>query len=468
MSLDQIYNRSPVWAQTLFLNVYALGVRWHRYGRSCRRDLDRLLTQQHWSRDRLDGFRDQKIQEIVSHAFRWSPYYREIMRKAGLEPSDVQCAADLRKLPLLEKETIRARDGDLLTRERPAPTWHHGHTSGTTGSPLSLWYDRHTCLVTNAVDWRQKAWGGKDPDDWIGLLLGRVIVPPGQDEPPFWRTDYVQRQVWFSAFHMDEDRLGRYVQEIRRRGLRFLEGYPSTLFILANYLTREGVELPMEAVFTSSETLHDIQREAIEAAFDCPIFDFYGLAERVIFAAECEEHEGKHLAEEYGYAELVDDDGNPVPDGEMGYLVGTSLHNKAMPLIRYRTGDVSRILDEGPCACGRESRRIADVTTKAEDIVVTPGGRMISPSVLTHPFKPFDQILRSQIVQEEQDRLRVRIVPSAEFSEAHEAELVAGLQDRLGADMRIQVERVEEIPPETSGKFRWVISKVVHDYRFEW
>lgn len=390
------------------------------------------------------------------------------MERSGVEPSDIQGADDLHKLPLLEKETVRARGDDLLTRKRPALTWHHGHTSGTTGSPLALWYDRHTCLMTNAVDWRQKAWGGKQPDDWIGLFLGRVIVPPEQAEPPFWRTDYVQRQVWFSSFHMAEERLGHYVQEIRRRELRFLEGYPSTLFILANYLTREGVELPMVAVFTSSETLHDVQREAIEDAFDCSIFDYYGLAERVIFAAECEEHEGKHLAEEYGYTEVVDAEGNPVPDGEPGYLVGTSLHNTAMPLIRYRTDDVSRILDEGPCVCGRRLRRIADVTTKAEDIVVTPDGRFISPSILTHPFKPFDHILRSQVIQEERDHIRVKVVPSSAFTEEHERELLASLRERLGPTMRIDVERVEEIPPEPSGKFRWVISEVDHDYRFDW
>lgn len=390
------------------------------------------------------------------------------MRNHDLVPADVQGVQDLYKLPLLHKETVREESAALLTRRRPALTWQHGHTSGTTGSPLSLWYDRDTCIMTNAVDWRQKSWGGKDPEDWIGLFLGRVIVPLEQEEPPYWRTDFVQRQVWFSAFHMEPGRLNSYTQEIRRRGLRFLEGYPSTLFILAKHLVRNGDVLPMESVFTSSETLHEVQRETIESAFACPIFDYYGLAERVIFAAECDEHYGKHLAEEYGFTEVVDADGNPVANGEPGYLVGTSLHNRAMPLIRYRTGDVSRILDEGTCACGRTLRRIADVTTKAEDIVVTPDGRLISPSVLTHPFKPFDEILRSQIIQEARDRLRVRIVASTDFSHRQQQELVAGLRERVGSEMRIELERVEELPPDPSGKFRWVISEVDHEYRFEW
>jgi phenylacetate-CoA ligase len=449
------------------LNVYAVGVRWHRYGRKCRRELERLREREAWPRSRREAHRDERIRGIVSHAYGNSPHYREVMDERGLEPRDIEGADDLPKLPLLTKETVRERGEALLTRRRPRPTWHHGHTSGTTGSPLSLWYDRHTCVMTNAVDWRQKRWAGMDPDEWIGLFLGRVVVPPEQDEPPFWRPDHVQRQVWFSTFHMDEGNLGAYVEEIRKRGLRYLEGYPSTLFILANYLIRNGAELPMEAVFTSSETLHEVQRETIEQAFRCEIFDYYGLAERVLFAAECEEHEGKHVAEEYGHVEVVDEEGRPVEDGEPGYLVGTSLHNTAMPMIRYRTRDVSAVVRE-PCACGRTLLRIHDVTTKAEDIVVTPDGRMISPSILTHPFKPFDEIVKSQIVQDRPDRIRVKILPSEAFGEEEERELTAGLRERLGPEMGIEVERVDELPPEPSGKFRWVISRVDHEYRFDW
>ena len=389
------------------------------------------------------------------------------MEGAGVHPSDIERAGDLVKLPLLTKKTVRERGTELLTREKPRVGWHHGHTSGTTGSPLSLWYDRHTCVMTNAVDWLQKSWAGMRPEEWIGVLLGQVVVPPEQTEPPFWRPDFVQRQLWFSTFHMNEENLQDYLDEIRRRELHYLEGYPSTLFILARYLERQGETLPMEAVFTSSETLHEVQREAIEGAFQCDIFDYYGLAERVLFAAECEAHEGKHVAEPYGHVEIVDREGRPVDTGERGFLVGTSLHNTAMPMIRYRTTDVSAILEER-CECGRALPRIDDVTTKAEDIVVTPEGRLISPSVLTHPFKPLESILKSQIVQDRPDYVRVKVLPSESFGSDEEKQLLAGLQERLGPSVRIEVEKVDELPPEPSGKFRWVVSNVDHDYRVEW
>lgn len=467
MFLERLYDRSPAWAQTLMLNAHALRIERHRYGAPYRSALRGLLRQERLPRQELAAFQDRQIRSVVATAHARSRYYREVMDRAGITPHDVQGTRDLWKLPLLTKETVRERGADLLAGDTSTRGWLHGHTSGTTGSPLSLWYDRNTCVMTNAVDRRQKAWGGMVETDWLGVLLGRTVVPPRQAEPPYWRVNRVHRQVWFSSFHMREDTLDLYVEEMRRRGLRFLEGYPSTLFVVGQHLLRRGGRLPMRAVFTSSETLHAVQKETIREAFGCEVFDFYGHAERTIFAAECEAHAGKHLAEEFGYTEVVDEDGRPVPEGEVGFLVGTSLHNHAMPMLRYRTGDLSALVRE-PCECGRTLLRIRDVATKAEDIVVTPDGRMISPSVLTHPFKPFDQILRSQLIQDRPDHLLVKVVAGAEFTPAHERELCARLAERLGEGIALDVVRVDDIPRERSGKFRWVISQVPHACSVAW
>jgi len=468
MSVSQaVYLRSPQWAQTVLLNFHGWRIERHRYGPPYHALVQRLLEQERWSAEQIREYQDARVRAIVQIAYTKTPYYRSLFDEAGISPADVRGVADLPKLPLLTKDVVRARGSELMTNDMPERGWLHGHTSGTTGSPLSLWYDRAACVMNNAVDRRQKAWGGMPDDAWIGLLLGRVIVPLGQRRPPFWRTNWALRQNWFSSFHMSDQNLETYVAEIRRLGLRFLEGYPSTLYILASFLRRRGTTLPMQAVFSSSETLLPLQRAVIESAFCCPLFDFYGLAERVIFAGECELHAGKHIAPEFGYTEVVDEEGMPVPPGQPGYLVGTSLHNTAMPMIRYRTTDCSTILTE-PCACGRTSPRLRDVTTKAEDIVVTPDGRMVSPSALTHPFKPLDQIVKSQLVQEQPDHLLVKIVASDRFGSEHERQLVAALQERLGREVTIQVQMVSEIPSESSGKYRWVISHVPHDRRLPW
>lgn len=466
-SLEKLYQHSPAWAQTLMLNAF--GVKLHRYrrGEAYRAALAGLLDSQFWPPERLQTYRDERIRAVVGVAYEKTPFYRREMDRLGLKPADIRGATDLRKLPVITKETVREHAAEFLTASTPQRSWHHGHTSGTTGSPLSLWYSQEMSVMNDAVDTRQKIWGGMLEGDWIGVLLGRVIVSPNQRKPPFWRANHMQRQVWFSSFHLSEENLAHYVREIRRRGLRFLEGYPSTLFILAQYVLKMRISLPLDAVFSSSETLHEVQRETIERAFGCTPFDFYGHAERTIFATECETHDGKHLSEEYGFTEVVDDDGRPTADGTPGFLTGTTLHNLAMPLIRYRTGDISTIRRES-CACGRTLSRIATVSTKAEDIVITLDGRMVSPSVLTHPFKPFTQIVESQMIQDRRDHLLVKIVASAAFTSEHQGGLVQQLQLRLGPDMNIEVQLVDTIPREPSGKFRWVISQVDHPTHFGW
>jgi phenylacetate-CoA ligase len=382
----------------------------------------------------------------------------------GLQPRDFNSVEDLDKLPVLTKELVRERRASLMARRRARRDWLLGHSSGTTGSPLSVWYDRRTCIMTNAIDRRQKMWAGMTGRDWIAYLLGRVVVPVRQKGPPFWRTNWIHRQLWFSTFHMAPETLSSYAAELKRREVRFLEGYPSTLYVLAKHLVENRSSLPMRAVITSSETLHDIQRTCIEEAFQCELFDFYALAERAAFAGECERHCGKHIAEDYSYVEIVNEDGRRLSDGQMGYIAGTNFHNRAMPLIRYRTDDVASIVEE-QCTCGRRFRRLGEVATKAEDIVVTPDGRWISPSVLTHPFKTVAGVEKSQLVQEEEDLLVLKIVAADSFNAKP---LLQALRERLGPEMHFRVELVSEIPRESSGKFRWVVSKLQHSHLVEW
>lgn len=467
-ALEDWYRRSPSFVQTILLNLYALKLYSHRHGTRLNRASEVLEQSEYLTAAQLRERQDAAIRRVVSAAYKLAPFYRRYFDSAGVSVKDIQSVADLSKLPLVTKDHVRRHGSEMLTAARHQRGWLHGHTSGTTGSPLSLWYDRETAVYTNAVDHQQKRWGGLKRDEWIGMFLGRVIVPIEQRRPPYWRSNLVLRQVWFSCFHMNDSTLQSYIAEITKRRLRYLEGYPSTLFILAQYLLRRGQRLPMNAVFTSSETLHEVQATSIREAFSCEIFDFYGHAERVLFAAECEMHDGKHLAELFGYCEVVDENGNIVPDGTPGYLVGTSLHNLAMPLIRYRTGDIS-IIRTDACPCGRTHRRIDSVTTKAEDIVVTPDGRLISPSVLTHPFKPLDSIRESQIIQEDLNTLVVRVVADSDsFTKEDELQLVRSLIDRLGQGIDIHIERVSTIPRGPNGKLRWVVSKVEHASRLEW
>ena len=183
------------------------------------------------------------------------------------------------------------------------------------------------------------------------------------------------------------------------------------------------------------------------------------MAERVVFASECERHSGHHLNLDYGITEFLDSNNETVEDGKLGKIVATSLHNFAMPFIRYETSDATAS-KTGTCPCGRGFPLIEDIATKHESIVTLPDGRLISPSVLTHPFKPMHNIAESQIIQEAVDQLIVKIVKRNGYSVNDEIALLKAFGERLGSKMKINVEYVDSIPRTKNGKFRWVVSKI--------
>lgn len=232
--------------------------------------------------------------------------------------------------------------------------------------------------------------------------------------------------------------------------------------ILAGHLNERGETFPVDAIFTSSETLFQSQREAIERAFACKVFDFYGMAERVVFATECERHQGKHLNTDFGYVEVTNNKEN-IDGMRTGRIVATGLHNFSMPLIRYETSDVTA-LERTPCACGRVLPMMSGVTTKDEDIVVTPDGRYISSSILNAVTHHLVHLGESQIVQEDLHHVKMRLVPNPGYSAKDEEFIIESLGRVLGNEVEVAVEKVSAIERTANGKFRWVISKVPLGY----
>jgi phenylacetate-CoA ligase len=457
--LQAIYDRSPYSLQHVLLNAYAFRIHLERYGKPFERAFNELQKTQWFSPEQIHQYQTKRLQALVTHAYNTVPFYRKRYDKHGVRPEDINDLKDISRLPLVTREDIRSMGGEFISSQYSKRTLIHGHTSGTTGSPLSCYWDKQTCVYNNAVDWRQKLWAGVHYGDRIAVLLGRTIVSTNKIDPPFWQHDRIHNILWMSSFHLSNTYLPIFVKKLRQYQPAAIEGYPSTVYILARYLKKIGETLRVKAVFTSSETLLPLQRAVIEERFEAPVFDFLGMAERVVFATQCAEAKTYHLNFEYAVNEIVDANGNAVEAGKEGYLVGTSLLNYGMPFIRYKTSDVTAI-DPEPCSCGRHMPRLRGVTTKDEDIVVTPEGKLVSSSVLTHPFKPLDAIHESQIVQEAIDLLRIKIVRKEDYRASDSVHLIAALRERVGPTMRIEIEFVESIPRTKSGKYRWVISKV--------
>jgi len=457
--LEKIYECGPIPLQNFLIGSYGRKIRRQRFIEQYREMTDFLEKSQWFTPDELREYQNERLRIVIEAAYANVPYYRRVMDERGLKPSDIRTAADLPKLPHLTKEIVRKNFVELRSRAISHDELVEGHTSGTTGSPFAVLWDQSVSIAHNVFLWRGRRWAGFDFGDRYASLLGRTIVPLRQRRPPFWRINKPWNQFLFSSFHLRREWLPYYVEALRKFDVKAIEAYPSTIYILARYLEETGGELPLNCIVTSSETLLPIQRELIERRFQCKVFDAYSQAERVMFSAECDQHAGHHLHSEFGITEIVDENCSPVPEGGCGIVLATGFWNMGMPLIRFRLGDVSGY-ETSTCPCGRGLPLLLPVTTKAEDIVITPDGRFITASGLTHPFKPLHGVESSQIIQERLDHLVIKIVKRSDYSD-HESELLLeAMQRRLGPEMNIAIDFVDEIPRTANGKYRWVISKV--------
>ncbi len=449
----RLYERSPVWARSIASSVYGAVKHYRESPRTVRQYLDELTESQWWSRARLEDLQQRRLQEIVRHAAAHVPYYRHLFAEYGIAPSQIQSADDLKRLPALSKETVRQRARELLADGYDRRRIRSESTSGTTGTPLTVYMDDRTFLATKAVQYLHRYWGDYNPDDWIGVFGGYKVVPMGRRTPPFWIRNYHDRQVHFSTYHLAPDRAGLYLDAIAGSKVRYLRGYPSAIGLLARFSASAGRTLPLRGVFLNSEPILPWQRKAIGEVFACPIYNYYGQIERVVIGAGCGASEHLHVSMETGIVEFVASDTLP----GRSVVVGTSLLNRAMPLIRYEIDDVASPV-ENTCPCGRNHCLMSEVEMRAGDFLLTPEGSFLAPTGVSIAFNRSRGVASSQIVQDDPMHLTIRVVPEPEFTSDDAAALIRELRTWVGKTMKIDVETVDEIARTANGKFKFVVS----------
>jgi len=330
-------------------------------------------------------------------------------------------------------------------------------TSGTTGTALPVWTSRERVAEEYACVWRQRRGFGVDIDAPHMNFTGSIIVPRRQTRPPFWRTNHYWRQTLFSIFHMSPQNLQAYVAQIHRTPAVYAQGYPSALHLVGRALLEEGRALPkgrLKAVFTSSESLLPFQREVIEEAFGAPVRDFYHATEQVVSMTACR-LDRLHVDMEFCIVELEVQE--ETDEYERGPLLATALGNPAMPLFRYRLGDVGTRL-KGACECGRPGDAFLEIDGRIEDYVVTPRGERVGR--VDHVFKQQFDVAEAQIVQDRIDGIELFVVPKESFGEHSREQLLRAVREYLGDELEIGLHLVDSIPREENGKFRAVRSSV--------
>jgi len=452
-----LYERLPVWGQNVACSLAGARMRWQRYGGEFE-DAVRLLSEsERWSLEEQQAYQDERLRETIRMAYDSVPYYRETFDRLKLKPDDIRTSADLSKLPVLDKATVRLRYRDLIARGRHGKIFY-SHTGGTTGTALNLAHVATTQRWQWAVWWRHRSRFGARLSDSFIVFAGRNVVPLWQLQPPFWRRNLAMHQTYISIHHMTRANMAPLVDYLQRRKVHYYSGYPSGLYLLASYLLENEIRLryPPRAIFTGAETLLPHQRSALEAAIGGEVADQYGASEQCGNISECEHHR-YHVDMEFGVVELL-----PLPgvDGKAS-IVCTGLRNPVMPLIRYDIGDVATVGEQSPCSCGRSTPTVDFIDGRIESYVITPDGRRLGR--LDFLFKETQTIVEAQLIQDRLDHVAVRLVVTPAYCAKDEVRLLEHMRAYLGQRIGIEIERVPEIPKEQNGKFRQIVSHVYID-----
>lgn len=397
--------------------------------------------------------RSQALVGLLQHARRAVPRFRELLSAAEIAPATAK--AVLARLPPMRRTEIQARPEAFIAEG--ASELIDDHTGGSTGTPLTFKVDRATQQAREASLMWANSLAGWRPGDRIAMLWGsdRDTQSALRD----WRLHlrwWLDNMRWFNAFEMGEQEMAAFHRALSRFKPHLLVAYAGSLDIYARFLSSLGTSptYPLTSLVSSAEVLTPAMRRTVETVFKKPVFDRYGNREAGAIAAECAAHAGLHVNEYDFVIEIESHD----PWNEPGPLLITYLANRAMPLIRYDTGDLA-IWAKGDCSCGRTTRRLARIVGRQSDTIRTASGQLIHGEYFTHVLYGAVGVREFQFVQEDVHRYVLRVVADG-LAPEQEAHWRRKIEPLLGSGSTLVVERVAHIPVLASGKRRFTLSKL--------
>ena len=413
-------------------------------------------------REALQDYQAGRLNALLQCALAHSPWHAERLRAAGLAEAvaaGTVMLADLPRLPTMSKRDARDHAGRLVWRGAPGGVFPYT-TGGSSGEPLIFHYGRRRQAADAAGRLRARRWWGVQPGDREAYLWGAPVELNKTDRIKTLR-DRLVNQLVLNAFAMSPSSMDAYLDALQAWRPKCLYGYASSIALLAAHAEarRARLRLPgLRVVCTTGEPLYPHQRERIAGVFGVPVANEFGSRDIGFTAHEAPGGQMLLMSEAH-IVEVLDLAGQPVAPGEAGEAVITGLNSEAQPFIRYRTGDVLRLSGE-PAAGGQGLHVVAEVSGRQTDFVVAADGRIMHALAVIYVLRAVPGIAQFKCVQHAIDRLEVQIVRNAQWDDAARASVVAGLRDRLGDGLQVELRLLDEIPPEASGKHRYVVSHV--------
>lgn len=409
-----------------------------------------------WSREKLRRMQESLLEKVLSYAVKHIPFYKGINLSGD-------ATKDLEKFPVISKEEMLENFHLFVPKNINRFKVSLDSTGGTSGRQLCFFVDNDSY----AKEWAfiVSLW------QRVGYNLGDKIISIRGGSILFgnriWREQPIYNAIELSPFHINSKTLPEYIAIIKKTEPKFLHGYPSAITILAKYILNNSIDgLPkIKAVLLASEGTYPGQRELIEEAFRTRTFTWYGLSEKVVLAGECEYKKVYHVFPQYGFTELLGSDGSMINQDdstERGEIVGTSFITYSMPFIRYRTEDYAMWDEEQECVCNRPYPLLKAVEGRwKQEMVVGKNDSLISLTAINIHTEELDKVYAYQYYQDTPGVLVLKVKSSEDFTEKDKQKIEQLFKKRLGDELDIIIQEVENIEHTPAGKVRMLIQKLM-------
>jgi phenylacetate-CoA ligase len=362
---------------------------------------------------------------------------------------------NVENLPIIDKNFVNDHYSELLLDK----AYFIGKSSGTTGQPIKVPYSKNVYQKEYAFWWYHRSFGGVRRGDRIATFAGHKVADAKKYSPPFWVMNRAENQIFFSSYHLSKQNMVYYIDALNKFRPIFINGFPSSIHFIAKHILEENIELNFKPkmIVTSSETTLDFQRKAIEKAFGCKVYIWYGNAELCGHITECDY--GKlHIQPYHSYVRVLREDKTTAKPGETGTIVATNFSNYAFALINYDIKDIVKISENQNCFCDKGGMVLDYILGRVDDHIITPEGMYIGR--LSQLFKDAKYVKNGQIVQNDTNSVIIRIEKENGYSRKIEKIILLEARARLGDVIDIEFQYVKEIKKEPNGKFKFVIQNI--------
>ena len=460
MNLKNIYINSPYFIKQLLVNIKAYLNNKKRYSKTYEiisKELDDNLYKTY---DEIKEYQKLKLKKLLLECFDFSVYYNNLFieRNIDKEVIDKDPIIVLNAMPFLEKQDRKERVDDIINTNSLRKATTVTYTSGTTGTPTKNYLDNDSQAIIFAIWARFHRMNGINKKDKHIRFSSNLVVNPNTKKQPYWIYNKIDNQLLMSVFHLKNENLLSYVKKIIEFSPRYIDGFPSAIYIIAKYINDHNIKLnvKLDGICTTAETLYENQRYEIEKAFKCKVFNQYASSEGSPFITECK-HGKMHLLEDTGVFEILNENNEECKPGELGRLVVTSFTNWKTPLIRYNILDYAlKSKDEIKCKCGSEFKYVDSIQGRSNDMLWTYEKGYISGGIAS-AIKDIEGINKTQIIQSTPKNILIKIVRTENYKKSNEDKIILELKKRMGNNISIDFEYVEDIENAVSGKSKLLI-----------